>query len=81
MSDASDAPDWFGNIINNWILLFLVGIIAPFQYAFGFWSNLFGMNDFWAGIYRGFKDLLPPLVKEGGTFEKEMPKAPKPYWA
>ena len=85
MADSGDAPDWFGNVINNWIALFLHYVITGVSFALFYaiaWTNLFGMQDTWAGISRGMlPDLLPPIPKKAETWSKEFKNPGKPYWA
>ena len=78
MADSADAPDWFGNLFNNWILMFLESFVIGLFVGLGGLLNLFGVNDTFAAIGIDLaKDFLPPLVKEKWDAEKtaDVPKA------
>ena len=75
MADASETPDWFGNIINVWIINFLNLIFIALWGWLGIWLALFGVNDAIAGAMLPMvKDFLPPLAKEKWDATKEMKK-------
>ena len=82
LSVASDLPDLFGKNIKMWIGSALCGFIFLYlQLPWSFFFSLIGMPGDFAKSMTNFVDLFPPLVVEGGTLLKEMPKAPAPYWA
>ena len=75
MADASETPDWFGNIINNWISAWISFFFIAVWGFLGIWLALFGVNDAIAGAYiPALTDFFPPLAKEKWDATKEMKK-------
>ena len=81
MADASETPDWFGNVFNAYILEILGSIFNYLNYSLGYLLALLGSNDQIAGPFLGMvKDFLPPLAKEKWDATKEM-NPPKAWYA
>ena len=85
MADSSETPDWFGNVIMNWIGIFLVyvvfacGVVIVWNII---WLNWFGVTDLWGGIARGMMEgFAPPLAKEKMSWMDEFGGNAKAYWA
>ena len=81
MADASETPDWFGNVINGWILEWLGRNFTGWNASYGWLLALFGTNGaIAAGLLAMAEGFLPPLVKEKWDATKEM-NPPKAWYA